>query len=118
MGSLVSQELAEQLMAGVAVVGIIIVILAAIGWPQPVFRGAWRRQGLLVGILLGLNWPAWKAYNWMVRFDPVTGYSGLDSVKAIAVLIMVFVSCGLALGWAVSKAGGAKAKTEEESRRT
>jgi hypothetical protein len=118
MDSLVSQELAEQLMAGVGIVGIIILILAVVGWPKVVFAGAWRRQGLLVGILLGLNWPAWKAYNWMVRFDPVTGYSGLDSVKAIAVLIMVFVSCGLALGWAVSKAGVTKSKTEEESRRT
>ena len=118
MRELVSQELAEQLMVGVAVAGIAVVILAAAGWPGKLFEGSRRRHGVVLGVLLGLNWPAWKGYNWMVRFDAQTGYSGLDSVKVIGVLIAVFVACGLVLGWALARVGGAETKTEQESRRT
>jgi hypothetical protein len=58
----------------------------------------------LCGLLLGASvWPAWKAHEWATRYDPQTGYFGLESVKVLALEATAFVVVGALAGAIWSK---------------
>jgi hypothetical protein len=64
-----------------------------------------RRQGLgalLKGAFLGSIGPVvvglWLLYSWMTRYDPQTGYLGLDKVWVLAVNAVLFIVVGAAYG--------------------
>lgn len=54
------------------------------------------RQGMLNGLLIGLlgtlNWLLWRVYN------SLTDANGLDSVKGLAINLVLFVGVGMLLG--------------------
>ncbi|MCW3096165.1 MAG: hypothetical protein JWL77_1783 [Chthonomonadaceae bacterium] len=50
-------------------------------------------SGLLFGLLGTLNWMLWHAYN------VLTDANGLDSVKGLAINLVLFVAVGAALGF-------------------
>ena len=63
----------------------------------------------LVGALPGaLIYPLWQMHKYLTRFDPTTGYFGLDKVKVLLGEVVLFVVLGVALGWAWSKISNGK----------
>ncbi|MBM3499669.1 MAG: hypothetical protein FJX74_13500 [Armatimonadetes bacterium] len=67
---------------------------------------ALRRRGaasLLQGAFLASVGPAviglWLLYSWMTRYDPQTGYYGLDKVWVLAVNAALFIVIGAAYGY-------------------
>jgi Na+/proline symporter len=65
----------------------------ALGWK----RGG-KKAALFAGAV-GLSvWPLWKAHEWATRFDPRTGYFGLESVWLLLGEAIVFVALGALVG--------------------
>jgi hypothetical protein len=52
-----------------------------------------------LGVLGPLAWGAWQYYNWMIRYDPQTGYVGLHKVWVLVANLAVFLALGVLLGW-------------------
>ncbi len=71
--------------------------------------GAWagyRAVGTkgLLGALPGvLVFPLWQLHKYLTRFDPTTGYFGLDKVKVLGGEVVLFVVLGALLGWMWNK---------------
>ena len=68
--------------------------------------GGWfvaRGRGAVAALVGPLVWLAWQAHKYATRYDPRTGYFGLDKVSVLVVEIVVFVAVGAALGWAWRK---------------
>ncbi len=40
----------------------------------------------------------WSAYNWHCRYDPVTGFFGLEKVRVLGVNFAMFIATGVAMG--------------------
>ena len=68
------------------------VIGAAIGSRRQRLRQG-AVSGLLLGLLGTLNWLLWHVYN------ALTDANGLDSVKGLAINLVLFVMVGAALGF-------------------
>lgn len=91
MQELISPEQSEKLI----LVAWLLLTLAGAGW-------GWRTVGTrgLIAALPGLLiYPLWQVHKWITRYDPQTGYFGLQSVKVLLVELVVFVVLGAALGW-------------------
>jgi lipopolysaccharide export LptBFGC system permease protein LptF len=84
----------ERLFLLLAVVGPIagLVIGAAVGSRRQRLRHG-TVSGLLFGLLGTLNWLLWHVYN------ALTDANGLDSVKGLAINLVLFVGVGAALGF-------------------
>ncbi len=82
-----SQVLVLALSALCALVG------AFVGWK----RGG-RKAALFAGAVGLLIWPLWKAHEWATRFDPVSGYFGLESVWLLVGEALGFVILGALIG--------------------
>jgi hypothetical protein len=66
----------------------------------------------LIGIVPGLLiWPLWQMHKYVTRFDPQTGYFGLDKVKVLFGEAALFIVMGAVLGWMWSKI---QSETEKE----
>jgi len=50
-------------------------------------------SGLMIGLLGTLNWLLWRVYN------TLTDANGLDSVKGLAINLVLFVAVGAVLGF-------------------
>jgi hypothetical protein len=61
------------------------------------------KRGAVVGLVGPLLWILWQGHKWITRYDPQTGYFGLDKVWVLALEIVIFVTLGAALGWAWKK---------------
>jgi uncharacterized membrane protein YeaQ/YmgE (transglycosylase-associated protein family) len=62
----------------------------------------WRAVGKrgLVGAIPGvLILPLWMFHQWITRYDPQSGYFGLDKVKVLLMEVVLFVVLGVVLGW-------------------
>lgn len=58
----------------------------------------------LIGALPGLLiYPLWQMHKYLTRFDPQTGYFGLDKVKVLLGEAVLFIVLGAVLGWMWSK---------------
>ena len=68
------------------------VIGAFVGW-----RAAGKR-GLLFALVGPLLFGAWRAHNYATRFDPQTGYFGLDKVSVLLLEVVAAVVLGVVLG--------------------
>jgi hypothetical protein len=77
----------------------------------------WRYKGLagVCAVLLGpLIYVMWRFHTWITRYDPVSGYFGLDKVTTLALEVVLFVAVGFGLGWFWSRLGGGeKGKTQK-----
>jgi hypothetical protein len=63
----------------------------------PLVRGAFL--SLIGPLLVGL----WLLYQWMVRYDPESGYFGLNKVWVLAVNALLFVVVGSAYGYLLGR---------------
>lgn len=57
-----------------------------------------RWRGALAGLTGPLLWGMWQFHKWITRYDPRTGYFGLDKVKVLMFEVVVFIAIGLVLG--------------------
>ena len=90
MKELVSPEQAEFY---VNVMASILTFLAAIaGWR------AVGSRGLLAGLCGPLMWAMWQVHKYLTRYDPRTGYFGLDKVKVLFLELAMFVALGVIMG--------------------
>jgi hypothetical protein len=54
----------------------------------------------LVAILAGpLVFLLWQGHQWITRYDPNSGYFGLDKVWVLGLETVVFVAIGVLCGW-------------------
>lgn len=62
--------------------------------------GYWaaRTRGLIAALCGPLVWVMWQFHSWMTRYDPQTGYLGLDKVWVLGVEVVVFIALGVVLG--------------------
>jgi hypothetical protein len=67
-------------------------VLAMYGW-----RIA-RKRGVLLALLGPLFYAAWRAHVYATRFDPQTGYFGLDKVSVLVTEIVLVLVLGTVLG--------------------
>lgn len=77
----------------------------------------WRALGSrgLIAALPGLLvWPLWQLHKYVTRFDPQTGYFGLDKVKVLAGEVVLFIALGAVLGWAWGKISNGKTPPVED----
>ena len=72
-----------------------------------VFVGAvfgWKNLGARGAVLLGMSgmliYPLWRFHSWITRYDPQSGYFGLDQVRVLALEAAIFVALGAAIGTA------------------
>lgn len=68
---------------------------ALFGWKNLGARGA-----VLLGIGGALIYPLWRFHVWITRYDPQSGYFGLDQVRVLALEALIFIVLGAALGTA------------------
>jgi len=79
--------------------------------PMDLVRGAFLAA--IGPVVLGL----WLLYSWMTRYDPETGYYGLDKVWVLAVNAALFVAVGGLYGWGLRRVwerGGARPQEATE----
>lgn len=67
----------------------------------------WKTLGARGAILLGfagfLIYPLWRFHTYITRYDPQSGYFGLDKVRVLATEAILFLVLGAALGFAWNK---------------
>jgi hypothetical protein len=63
-------------------------------------RGA---PGVLLGLLGPLVYGLWQFHKWITRYDPQTGYFGLDKVWVLLLEVALFVVLGTVLGFGLQK---------------
>jgi peptidoglycan/LPS O-acetylase OafA/YrhL len=66
---------------------------------------------LLGPLILGL----WLSYSYLVRYDPRTGYFGLDKLWVLAVNLCLFAVVGTAYGYLVGRAWGPRPARASEA---
>ncbi len=108
MQEMVSPEKAENL---IQIAAIAITLAGAIvGWRG---RGT---GGLVMGLAGPLVYGAWFFHKWMTRYDPASGYFGLDQVKVLVIEGIVFTIIGVSIGTYWSRSGRKVAPTGENSK--
>ena len=60
-------------------------------------------RGLIAAVPGLLIFPLWQLHKYLTRFDPATGYFGLDKVKVLLGEVVLFTVLGAVLGWAWAK---------------
>lgn len=63
--------------------------------------GFWaaRTRGLIAILSGPLVFVLWQGHQWITRYDPQSGYFGLNKVWVLALEIVVFVAIGVLCGW-------------------
>ncbi len=98
MQELVSPQQSETL---VAVAAIVLALAGALLG----FRALGKRG--TVGALCGpLVWLLWQAHKYLTRYDPQSGYFGLDKVNVLLGEVVGFIILGAVLGWGWNRIGG------------
>lgn len=103
-------------------VGAVVWLLACllVGLVLAAARRAWKAslvRALSVGVIGPLVGGLWLFYSYMVRYDPETGYFGLDKLWVLAANAVVFVLVGAAFGYLIRRiwAQPSAPRTEAES---
>lgn len=66
----------------------------------------WRRlgaRGLTFALVGPLLFALWQFHKWITRFDPQSGYFGLDKVWVLVLEVVLFVALGTVLGIVIKK---------------
>jgi hypothetical protein len=102
MRELIDPDAAEKAMRVLPVVVVVVGLVGGwVAWQLKKRREYFVRGTFVSGVGV-LAYLLWCAYNWHVRWDPQTGYSGLDKVRVLLINLLMFVAAGLAVGWAWS----------------
>jgi hypothetical protein len=99
MRELVDVAAFERLLVVVAVVAPLAGALVglAVGMRRKTAK-AGVAKGLVVGLLGPVLLGMWRLYDYLVRFDPATGYVGLHRVDVLLLNGLIFVAVGAVLG--------------------
>jgi hypothetical protein len=90
MKELVSPQQADMFV----LVASIVLLLGGAAW-------GWKTlgaRGVVAGSVGPLVFGLWAFHKWITRYDPQTGYFGLDKVKVLLLEIVLFVVLGVVLG--------------------
>ena len=68
------------------------------------------KRGLAAGLLGPIVLVMWKFYNYMVRYNPETGYVGLHRMSVYVVNVFIFAIAGVALGLLYSRVWGSNTR--------
>ena len=102
MHELISPQQSETLIIAASL--LLAMVGAAWGW-----RAAGAR-GIVAALAGPLVWLLWRGHVWLTRFDPQSGYFGLDKVGVLAGEAVGFIVLGAMLGWMWSRLTAKKAK--------
>lgn len=78
-------------------------------------------RGASVAVLGPLVLVGWLYHTWITRYDPETGYFGLDKVWVLVVSFLLFVAIGAAYGiiagrvWAATTPAPTEAESTDEA---
>ena len=109
MQELVTPEQSEQY---VLIASVLVTVIAAV-WG---FRAVGTR-GLGAGLAGPLIFALWQFHKYVTRYDPATGYFGLDKVKVLLCELALFIGVGIALGWIWSAISSEKISTQRSQSR-
>jgi hypothetical protein len=90
MHELISPQQSET---AVLIASVILAVGGAI-WGSRV-RGS---RGLPAGLVGPLVFGLWQFHKWITRYDPQSGYFGLDKVWVLLLEVALFVALGAAVG--------------------
>ena len=107
--NLAINALGVALCAGGLLVGVLASALRrSAGW-GPLVRGAF--VALLGPLLIGL----WRLHLWLTRYDPRTGYYGLDKVWVLVVSAVAFILIGVLYGYLAGRVWARTSAAPEEA---
>lgn len=88
---LISPERANQLVLFAALA----LSIGGMGW------GFWaaKTRGLVAVLAGPLIFLMWQGHNWITRYDPQSGYFGLNKVGVLVLEVVLFVAIGALSGW-------------------
>ena len=95
-------------------------VAAGVGWARGSLRPSLLR-GAALAVLGPLVLVGWWYHLWITRYDPETGYFGLDKVWVLVVSFLLFVAAGAAYGiiagriWAAASAAPTEAESTDEA---
>jgi hypothetical protein len=95
MQELISPEQSDKLVLLAAIV----LSLVGAGWGYRVLGS----RGASAGIVGPLVFVMWQFHKWITRYDPQSGYFGLDKVWVLLTEVVLFVVIGAILGTAWGK---------------
>ena len=95
MRELITPAQSEQL---VVIVALATALIGAV-WG---YRALGRR-GVAAGLCGPLIFALWQFHKYVTRYDPATGYLGLNKVKVLLLEVVLFIGIGAALGWVWSE---------------
>jgi len=90
MKELISPAQSEIVVAIAALV--VTIALAVYGWRKAKTGGVW------LAALGPALYAAWRGHVYLTRYDPQTGYFGLDKVSVLLVEVVLAVALGTAVG--------------------
>ena len=111
-----ADRLLENAALALLVVAVVLLIAGLIRGRKGL--GALRWAGALAPWALVLTY-GWRVFLWRMRFDPETGFLGLESVRVLALNAVVALVLGLAYGvylrwlWSLPE-GGSAGKTDTQ----
>ena len=73
------------------------------------------KRGLLAGLSGVLVYALWQAHKYVTRYDPQSGYFGLDKVSVLLGEVVAVVVLGATLGVLWSKISRLKSKENEDN---
>ncbi|RYG54909.1 hypothetical protein EON80_31380 [bacterium] len=77
--------------------------------------GFWaaRTRGLIAALAGPVVFAMWQFHTWITRYDPASGYFGLDKVWVLGLEIVVFIALGVAAGLVWSRVIAPKIQEKE-----
>ncbi len=72
-------------------------------------------RGIALGLVGVLVYASWQLHKYVTRFDPQTGYFGLDKVNVLLLEVVAVVILGATLGVLWSKITRTKIKETEQN---
>ncbi len=72
-------------------------------------------RGIALGSIGALIYGSWQLHKYVTRFDPQTGYFGLDKVNVLGLEVVAAIIVGATLGVLWSKITQSKIKETEQN---
>ena len=107
MKELISPSQSETLVLALSIFALIIGAI----WGHRVLGS----RGIALGLVGVLVYASWQLHKYVTRFDPQTGYFGLDKVNVLLLEVVAVVIIGATLGVLWSKITESKIKETEQN---
>ncbi len=73
-------------------------------------------RGLVAGLAGPLLFALWQLHKYVTRYDPVTGYFGLEKVSVLLLEVALFIVLGALLGWMWSVVSNSPQRTQRNTK--